>query len=87
MRLTFPIFAAKFPKEILPKTTVKVFRRQEPNSEQTVKKNNATNNFKRGKEFRENPLKIQMLSKSLYEQIFKQNHGTDDAIDLETIER
>lgn len=84
MKITLPLFVAKFPKEILPKTTIKVFRHKPPSN---IKDPTPTSNVIRGKEYRENPLKIQMLSKSLYEQIFKPNSATEETINFETVKR
>lgn len=85
MRITLPLNAVKLQNEILSKSSVKIFRKQQPptntpNSQPSIH-NDKTN------EYRENPLGIQMLSKSLYEQVFLPNHDAATGITSETIDR
>lgn len=73
MRLTSTNLSAKVYKEILPSSRIKIFRKAKIKSEENVTKQKPLTNESRITEYRENEMKIQMLSKSLYEQIFKQS--------------
>lgn len=95
MRITLSLNAAKHHPEILSKSSVKIFRKQQPPAP-PLKQQPPRNNISNGKqppspkdkntEYRQNLLGIQMLSKCLYEQVFGQN-AAPTPINSETIDR
>lgn len=61
MRVSLPQMSVKVVREILPASKVKIFKRSNPKEPQ--KKDDSP-------DYRENEMRIQMLSSSLYQQIF-----------------
>lgn len=71
MRITLSVLGAKLNKEILPNSRIKIFRKSKIKTIKNDEPIQANENDKISSEYRENEMKIQMLSKSLYDQIFK----------------
>lgn len=71
MRLNLQQFSVRLPNEILPKSTVKIFRSTKNQQTKSMEKSkHKQKQIEPDLEFRQNEMNIQMLSRSLFKQIF-----------------